>query len=89
MIYLIKGVSKRVVEINNPESIYFEKAIFYIKPHMSDMPEKLLAREADEYISELSADGGEKNEKSRFAFSLICIGLSIILLVTGIAYNMI
>ncbi len=27
---MIKGVTKKIVEINNPDSIYFEKAVFYL-----------------------------------------------------------
>ena len=44
---MIKGVNKKVVEINNPRSIYFDRAVFYLKPNMSLMPEKLLSREAE------------------------------------------
>ena len=28
---MIKGVNKKVLEINNPQSIYFEKAVLYLK----------------------------------------------------------
>lgn len=88
MFYLIKGVSRKVVEINNPESIYFEKAILYLKPHISNMPEKFISKEADVYISDLSSENEVTNEKTGMSFSLICICLSIILLIGGIAYNM-
>ena len=50
---MIKGVNKKVVEINNPRSIYFEKAVLYLKPNMSCMPEKLVCREAEEFIDDL------------------------------------
>ena len=47
---MIKGVNKKVLEINNPQSIYFEKAVLYLKPNMSNAPEKLISREANELI---------------------------------------
>lgn len=49
---MIKGVNKKVLEINNPQSIYFEKAVLYLKPNMSNAPEKLISREANELIPE-------------------------------------
>lgn len=27
---MLKGVNRKVVEIHNPESLYFEKAVFFI-----------------------------------------------------------
>ena len=57
---MIKGVNKKVVEINNPRSLYFEKAVFYLKPNMSLMPEKLIGREAEELVRELAPKGRKK-----------------------------
>lgn len=57
---MIKGVNKKVVEINNPRSIYFERAVFYLKPNMSLMPEKLIKREAEELVRELVPKGRKK-----------------------------
>ena len=51
---MIKGVNKKVLEINNPQSIYFEKAVLYLKPNMSTAPEKLISREADDLIKRMS-----------------------------------
>lgn len=51
---MIKGVNKKVLEINNPKSIYFEKAVLYLKPNMNCVPEKLVRREADQLIHEMS-----------------------------------
>lgn len=51
---MIKGVNKKVLEINNPQSIYFEKAVLYLKPNMNCAPEKLVRREANEFIRGVS-----------------------------------
>ena len=69
---MIKGVNKKVVEINNPRSIYFERAVFYLKPNMSLMPEKLISREADEFIRELAPE-----RRKKAALWKIVIGVSL------------
>ncbi|MGN0621438.1 MAG: hypothetical protein ACI4I9_06185 [Porcipelethomonas sp.] len=51
---MIKGVNKKVLEINNPQSIYFEKAVFFLKPNMKNVPEKLMQREAHNFICSMS-----------------------------------
>lgn len=39
---MIKGVNKKVLEINNPQSLYFEKAVLYLKPNMTNIPLSLI-----------------------------------------------
>ncbi len=51
---MIKGVNKKVLEINNPQSIFFEKAVLYLKPNMSSVSYKLLRAEAQEMIRSMS-----------------------------------
>lgn len=51
---MIKGVNKKVLEINNPQSLYFEKAVLYLKPNMTNIPYKLMKHEAQELIRSLS-----------------------------------
>jgi hypothetical protein len=61
---MIKGVNKQIVEINNPQNTYFEKAILYIKPSMSEISSKFLAKEAQSYLKSIS-QSISKNKKSR------------------------
>lgn len=42
---MVKGVHKKIIEINHPDSLYFEKAVFYLRPGMTEFPQGL-AREA-------------------------------------------
>lgn len=44
---VIKGVNHRVIEINRPESAYFERAVLYLRPEVSDavLPAAQLAAE--------------------------------------------
>lgn len=87
---MIKGVSRKVVEINNPDSIYFEKAIFYLKPHMSDIPAKLLTKEAEDYMFSLSQQNScpEKNNRFKNIFPIICVILSLTVLIAGSIYSL-
>lgn len=68
---MIKGVNKKVLEVNNPQSIYFEKAVFYLKPNMTCVPEKLLKREADEFINDISP-----KERKLLLYTKLLIGIS-------------
>ncbi len=51
---MIKGVNKKVLEINNPQSLYFEKAVLYIKPNMTNVSYKLMRAEAQEMLKKVS-----------------------------------
>lgn len=44
---MIKGVNKKIIEINNPDSLYFERAVFYLRPNVSVLPEEISRREAE------------------------------------------
>ncbi|MCD7890236.1 MAG: hypothetical protein LUG26_00225 [Ruminococcus sp.] len=53
---MINGVNKRIIEINNPDSIYFEKAIFYLKPNVRELPTAVSEAEIRKYIDNLGID---------------------------------
>lgn len=44
---MIKGVNKKIIEINNTDSLYFEKAVFYLRPNVSVLPEEISRRETE------------------------------------------
>lgn len=58
---MIKGVNRKVLEINNPQSIYFEKAVLYLKPNMKSVPEKLMKREAYNLINSMGPKSGMRS----------------------------
>ena len=35
---MLKGVSHRIIEVNHPDSPYFERAVFYLRPEADDLP---------------------------------------------------
>lgn len=47
---MVKGVNKKIVEIKDTGNIYFEKAILYVRPQMTDTPQKHLLKEAKFYL---------------------------------------
>lgn len=50
---MIKGVNKRIIEINDTDSIYFEKAVFYLRPEVKELPSEVSNHEAENYIEGL------------------------------------
>lgn len=78
---MIKGVNKRIVEINNPDSIYFDRAVFYLKPCVREFPATVAASEAEKYIQLIGAGsdfGFVRKKKRRFLlFSLLSLALSV------------
>ena len=52
---MVKGVNKQIIEVNNPDSIYFERAVFYLRPGVRILPDELSQREIDKLISPYSA----------------------------------
>lgn len=48
---MIKGVNRQVLEIPQPESDYFERVIFFVKPEYYGMGESRLREKAASMIS--------------------------------------
>ena len=47
---MIKGVNKNVIEINRPDSAYFERAVLYLKPDVKDVPLQAAQMETLDYF---------------------------------------
>ena len=65
---MLKGVNRQVVEIAHPESVYFEKVLFFVKPEFSRVSESKIKDKADELIREAADPPVGKNrfkEKGR------------------------
>ncbi|MBZ4670608.1 MAG: hypothetical protein JG769_912 [Oscillospiraceae bacterium] len=72
---MIKGVNKRIVEINNTQNEYFEKAILYIKPEKSSMPQRELSEEAINYLNSL----GFKRKSFTWQKLVVILGITLVL----------
>ena len=47
---MIKGVNKKVIEINRPDSAYFERAVLYLKPDVKEVPLQAAQMETLDYF---------------------------------------
>ena len=47
---MVKGVNKRVIEVNDTGSKFFEKIVFYVTPKYSELPPAQL-KSATEFLS--------------------------------------
>ena len=68
---MIKGVNRRVIEINNPDGEYFEKAILFVKPEKSGDKPETLRMAARKYLSEVD----ENNRRRRLRLSIIILSV--------------
>ena len=57
---MVKGVQKKIIEVNHPDSLYFERAVFYLKPGVTSLPQQLSRADADALLREAAPDKAEK-----------------------------
>jgi hypothetical protein len=67
---MIKGVNKLIVDVANPDSEFFERAIFFVKPAMKDTSSKELNKSADKLIVQAS----RKRHKAPVPFGITFAG---------------
>jgi hypothetical protein len=72
---MIKGVNKRVIELNDIDSDFFDKALLYIKPDRSITPEDRLDLEARAFLRTIAP------KRKRTNITGIMISLNIIALI--------
>lgn len=78
---MLKGVNRQVVEISHPESAYFEKVLFFVKPEFSSVSEKRLRGKADEIIKDAVSppdqkSGNDKKGRLKRLLSLLAAALT-------------
>lgn len=49
---MLKGVNRQIIEVSEPDSIYFEKAVFYLRPCVRKLPAEISKREIDRLLSD-------------------------------------
>ncbi len=74
---MVKAVNKLILEINNTENEYFERAVFYIRPEMAARGN--LREKAREYLSEVAGDFGIKKQKKRIIPTVLTIIITAVL----------
>lgn len=70
---MIKGVSKQVLEVTNPENPYFEKIVFFVKPQYEDKQRSELEKEAKALVKQAKRPPKTKRTKKEIIrLSLRC-----------------
>ena len=76
---MIKGVNRRIIEVCETESKYFERALLFVNPVYHETQEDKLRREADKILSRFSASpcpaGQEKKRKKTAVWKAVCFGI--------------
>ncbi|WP_024859657.1 hypothetical protein [Ruminococcus flavefaciens] len=79
---MVKGVNKNIIEIQNPDSLYFEKAVLYVRPNVTVFPEAVRRKEAERLLHSLMPDKGtgKRNRlKKAVLAALLALFLGIVL----------
>ena len=77
---MVKGVNKSIIEINNPDSIYFEKAVLYVRPNVTVFPEAVRRKETDRLLPYKKTGKGGRIRKYIISSLIIALCLLILLL---------
>lgn len=75
---MLKGVNKRIIEINNPQSLYFEKAIFYLRPEVRELPTEIAQREVEKYIERTGIAEAERSKRKKIRRVIMAISAIIV-----------
>ncbi len=75
---MLKGINRRIIEINRTNNDYFEKAILFVKSDKTSYPQQMLTSQADLFLKELPVHKKNNLIKVR---PIICL---IILMMFGI-----
>ena len=49
---MLRGVNKKIIEINNVEGGYFDRVLFFISEDKKSEPDSVLSRQAEKYVSD-------------------------------------
>lgn len=50
---MVKGVHKKIIEVRSPGGDYFEKAVFYLRPGVTQLPPEITEAAAQMILEEL------------------------------------
>ncbi|MDR1409050.1 MAG: hypothetical protein LBJ12_02010 [Oscillospiraceae bacterium] len=80
---MVKGVSRQVLELSAPPSVYFERVLFFVKPEYSAASEGVL-RERAQYIAQSAGlPPALRLKKSKRRVVLAVIGAALLGMLLG------
>ena len=72
---MLKGVNKTIIEVNSADSIYFEKAVFYLRPEVRSLPAEFIRSEAEKYISSAEPNYRKRNISPKIIVAVAALSL--------------
>lgn len=84
--FMLKGVNKQILEITNPESPYFEKIIFFVRPSSQNADAKKLHKEAEKISTSTSVKPPKQKIDGRKAALIIGYSAMTVLSGAGITF---
>lgn len=77
---MLKGVNKRIVEVNDTGSIYFERAVFYLRPEITIVPDFVSHREAERMYSSVMSQNSNTRRRpvKKLIFVIMAAAASVI-----------
>lgn len=74
---MIKGINKQILEVTNPESPYFDRIIFFVKPAGQSVEESTLKSEALKISASVKKPPKSKRTKKQIfqTIGLLILGL--------------
>ncbi|MGN0630402.1 MAG: hypothetical protein ACI4JN_03655 [Ruminococcus sp.] len=61
---MVKGVHKKIIEVRSPGGEYFEKAVFYLRPGVNQLPPEITETAAQMILEEFEHHGSRKTIKT-------------------------
>lgn len=62
---MLKGVNRQVVDVSQPESVYFERVLFFVKPEFYGLGEAKLKSKADALLKDTSLPPETRTKKRK------------------------
>ncbi len=66
---MLKGINRRIIEINRTNNDYFEKAILFVKNEKSDCNQQTITKQANIFLNELAVKN-KRNSKMLYKIIL-------------------
>lgn len=71
---MVKGVNRQIIEVNNTDSIYFEKAVFYLRPGVRRLPEDISGKEIDRIFKPMGVNA-KKSRRLKIGSLMIVLAI--------------
>ena len=83
---MLKGINRRIIEINRTNNDYFEKAILFVKSDKSNCNKQTLSDQASQFLNNLPSNNKNKKIKSKIIIYSI-FSLIVLLITFSIVYS--